>query len=223
MMLIQTSIGREKSLRTRRQINDVIDRLELDRTVLETYGMIDRIIRGYLKCERSAKKPYLKWVPDLPMIAKEYPVTVYVPSEDGDIDYIVKVGLQEAEIKTKEEKDVHYLEIIRATDHSCEDELYQHGLKKIPTVCKHRVASIYTVQEKLPVAFEEGGIDNWKVLPFYEPIEPELIDLYDLLFADRTYKAAQRMEILYRFAMSDSKVFFIDNGHVTLDRPSKNL
>ena len=209
----------ELSKEWRRKLNYTIEeKLRLDPTILQTSGIITRIYDGQLIYEKSGTS--LEWKPTGHQLRspryRETPIVVHVKSqEEKDIDfYTVLVTLSalsdteklEDLLMTPEDKRKLILEINGTTGHSCRDELYNAGLKKIPTICKHRVASVFHVQENISKSIEDERLQNdIKFFRFYEPLPQEFTDFYNSLPADM--KSIERTEALYRFLKGEYPVF----------------
>lgn len=209
----------EKSKAWRRKfIETVQDDLKLDPTILSTWGIITRIYDGQLIYEKGDTS--LEWIPKEYELThpryNETPLVVKVKSQDPKITdpYTVVVilsVLSESEklddpMISPEDKHKIIYEITEAKDHSCRDEIYNIALKKIPTICKHKVAAIFDVQEGISRAIEEERLqDDVMIFKYYNPLPDEFKDFYNSL--PKNLDAITRTRELYEFLISDKKVF----------------
>jgi len=207
------------SLRTRRQIEEVLYKHGLDMSILRKYGTLDRIVKGY----KLAKDGFvdLKWVPDpFKMRTNEWPITAEVRSatEKGQ-KYLVGVVLETNidDVFAGDKEGIRTYEVssigdsfshagIHINAHTCEDSFYQGGLKKLPVKCKHCVAASMFVPMAINRALQEEVDADKKTVPSgVEVREMYSTDLDELeRFCDEldshNVTAARRLDILYRFA-----------------------
>ena len=228
----------ELSLRTRRAIFSVMQKYELEPTLTKKYGLLDRIVRGYLHASENNAR--YRWpLDDLPDggMQEFHIVADVVSSRD-----IVKRGATEYKNKRKwmrpykigarfdyvgqEKGNKVYelaeiggryeftlrgrLELIDA--HTCEDSLFQSGLKGIPTACYHTCAVRCVVPEQLNKAVEESPVNaKIKFTGGYTPMDDLIVDLYKEMEHHRL-EAWQRLNILYACARGELKLFEFGAG-----------
>jgi len=203
----------ERSVRTRNQLWSVIDDHKLNPTLLQTYGTIDRIIKGWKLANKGNVK--IKWAPE-PSI--EWPIVTEVESDtDEGQKYLVGLILE----PVSGEKNVYEITSMgeeckfmgtAVPAHVCGDQLFQQKMKKLPIRCKHVIGSAMYVPMMLNQAIEtEVSIDdkkvpNIKIRKKYEDIGEDLEAFYDNMVKHRM-NAAQRLNILYNFMESKIKTY----------------
>lgn len=218
----------EISLRTRRAINSVIDKYKLESHETRKWGLMDRIIHGYLHAsEGNVRYAWPEELPDEGM--QEYHVIAEVVSSRD----IIKRGTAEFKNKRKWMRpyrigakfvhegaengyDTYSLDEIggeynftmrgqleKIIGHSCEDSLFQSGLKGIPTACYHTCAVRFVIPEQLNRNAEGTNI---KFIGEYAPMDCILVDLYKEM-EQHKLEAWQRLNLLYACSKGELKLF----------------
>ena len=242
----------EISLRTRNAIYSVIQKYNLEPELTKKYGLLDRIIRGYLHVLDGNVR--LAWPKELPEgDAKEYHVVAEVVSgrdiaPKGTAEYKermkwrrpYRIGARFVYDGTENKSRIFSLEEIgsdyeftlrrrleKINGHTCEDSLFQAGLKGIPTVCYHACAVRFVAPTQLNKDAEEAQISNVKFSGEYSEMDDVLVDLYKEMENHRL-KSWQRLNILYACAIGEIKSFsfgknFLKSVEDFLKEPAKPL
>ena len=218
----------EISLRTRKAIQSVIAKYGLEPHETRKWGLMDRIIRGYLHASEGNVR--YAWPEELPNEGmQEYHVIADVVSSRD----VIKKGTTEYKNKKKWMRpyrigakfvyegaengyDVYSLDDIgceycftmrgqieHIIGHSCEDSLFQSGLKGIPTACYHTCAVRFVIPKQLN---ENAEGTNIKFIGEYAPMDDILVDLYKEM-KHHKLEAWQRLNILYACSRGEIKAF----------------
>ncbi|MCX6774965.1 MAG: hypothetical protein NTY99_02635 [DPANN group archaeon] len=242
----------EVSLRTRSAIYSVIQRYNLEPELTKKYGLLDRIIRGYLHATDGNAR--LVWPHELPeKDVKEYHVVAEVVSgrdiaPKGTTEYKermkwrrpYRIGAKFVYDSTERGKRIFSLEEIggdyeftlrrgreRINGHTCEDSLFQSGFKGIPTACYHTCAVRFVASAQLNKDLEEAQLDDVLFAGDYSQIDDILIDLYKEM-EHHNLKSWQRLNVLYACATGEIKSFsfgkdFLKSVEDFLKEPAKQL
>ncbi len=223
------------SLRTRGALRAVIEKYGLEEEPLRKFGLIDRIVRGYLHALDGNAR--IAWSCEPPLFGvREYHVVADVVSsrdivEKGALTYKEKMKWRRpykigarfvlddgTNLKEDDGYEVYSLEEIgreyefslrgrpeKIVGHACEDSLFQSGLKGIPTACYHACAVRFVVPPELNKNVENIG-RNIKFTGEYGPIEDILVDLYKEMERHRL-RSAQRLNLLYKCSRGELGAF----------------
>ena len=208
-----------KSQEWRRKLRNIIENeLGLDPEILATWGVIKRIYDGQLLYENKATS--IEWMPKGQDLThpryNDLPVVVNVKSQGRKLvdTYTLKVMLSllsdeekliDPFLSREDRRRLIYV-IKEVTDHDCRDELYNVNLKKIPTICKHKVAAVFDVQERISRSIEEERLqDEVTLFRTYNPLPQEFKDYYESL--PTSMSSLDKTRVLYRFLKGEIPVF----------------
>jgi hypothetical protein len=209
----------EKSQRWRTRYWEALLEMGLDPDELYSRGTVEQHILGFLICQNG--KTNLSWVPKefTTRLYKLTPINVKVESiSKEDVDkFTVGVMLRRVddgmgrpsyEIDGAGEEYRLHKPFVHVPEHTCPDTFYS-GIKKLRKICKHDVAAIMTVQEKLPGILEDAGADV-DIRPFFVGDEippPELLSYYETLIKNPKICAIDRKVKLYEFIRGHHKIY----------------
>jgi len=228
----------EISVKTRTSIRTVARKYGLDDDQLRKTGLIDRIIKGYLHLSKNNIR--LGWNYGMPSPGdKEYHIVCEVVS-GRDIPKTIPESKSKwnrpYQVGARFEGDGDgnfYLEDVggryefrmgrrsnSVTAHSCEDILFQQGIKDIPTACYHMDTVWCFLPSKLNDACEEGDVKFHGELDVTE----SMVDLYNEL-QKHDLKSWQRLNVLYAHVFGELNMWRTGNAFLPsvakyLDRKS---
>lgn len=228
----------EISVKTRMSIRDVARKYGLNDNQLRKTGLIDRVIKGYIHfsknniqlgwnygipspgdkeyhvvCEVVSERDIPKTMPESrSKWNRPYKVSARYEGDGGDNFYLADVGGQYQFRMGRRTNTV--------TAHSCEDILFQQGMKDIPTACYHMDEVWCFLTPKLNDACEGSDIKFHGELDVTE----SMVGLYNEL-QKHDLRAWQRLNVLYAHVFGELNMWrtgpaFLESVKDYLDRKS---
>lgn len=193
----------QKSLNNRLQMEQYAVILGEYPEDLTGYGTLEDMIKGDAIYKSMGAD--ITYVSDTTLTSSRFFVMVSIKSQSEEKvkEYVVKVELM------KEESGKYRIQRTEETEHTCDNRAFQKSRKILPLPsCKHAIAAVEAVHDKLTRAIEDAKEDI-EIVSYYSerdllPVSDELIDFYKTI---KNEKQVEKFKKLYSFFHSDKKVF----------------